>query len=268
MTFEQYNNELNEGWKTNVIIGLLSLFGSTAMGHKIPDTHQKITTHTHNENTMKSFLKQGWSLDSTQIDTLYKQIQVSKPDTFVMVTRMKFDKNQYFESGKFTVSQEVKDTIQNEMNGIDGVITDIIVTSSTDKQGLSLNLQTLLKKMGFTPDNQGLSKARNQAIVSFLTSGMGVNNSLITSQENFEQGDSTIDQSARFVSVDIYYLQTTYPEPEIKTKTDTITKKTFYLSKEKGTKHQHIRGGNKEVKKLGVIKVYRDKRAYRCSTFK
>jgi hypothetical protein len=181
---------------------------------------------------------------------------------------MKFDKNQYFESGKFTVSQEVKDTIQNEMNGIDGVITDIIVTSSTDKQGLSLNLQTLLKKMGFTPDNQGLSKARNQAIVSFLTSGMGVNNSLITSQENFEQGDSTIDQSARFVSIDIYYLQTTYPEPEIKTKTDTTTKKTFYLSKEKGTKHQHIRGGNKEVKKLGVIKVYRDKRAYRCSTFK
>jgi len=178
---------------------------------------------------------------------------------------MKIDKNEYFESGKFTLSPEIKEAIQNELNNINGVVTDIIVTSSTDKQGLTPNLQSQLKKIGFTPDNQGLSKARNQAIVSYLTSELGVNNTLITSQEKFEQG-GTVDQSARFVSVDIYYLQTTYSQPEPKTTNVPVINKTYQLSKPVGTKHQHMKGIFIEPTKLGKVGLFTT-RNYFCPAY-
>ena len=274
MTFEQYNNQLNEGWKTNILIGLLSILGveTTMAKNQVPITQQHLTTHTHLKNTADSFIKQGWTLDSTQIDTLYQETQANKPETTISVVRMKFDKNQYFESGKFTLSQEVQDSIRNTMNDISnqqGIITDIVVTSSTDKQGLTHNLQNLLKQMKLTPDNQGLSKARNQSITNFLKSEFNVNDTIITSQENFEQGSGEIDQSARFVSLDIYYLTPVVNTPPAEAPPNKTTKTTYFLSKDTNYKKTQRAGGrNIEIKKLGPIKKYTDRHSYRCSSFK
>jgi len=262
--FGKINEE--EGWKTNVLVGLLSLLGANTMAHKLPDQPLK-TTKTYTEASAKALIAQGWHLDNTQIDTLYTQIKAEKPDTNIMVTRIKIDKSQYFESGKFTLSQDVQDSLSTSMGEIDGVITNIVVTSSTDKQGLTANLQDYLKKLGYTPDNQGLSKARAAGIKSFLVK-IGVNDTLISTQEFFEQGDDEIDQSARYVSVDIYYLEISMNVLPSTGKIETSVKKTFYLSKKPTGKHQHIRGGYKSISKIGQVKTYKSVRYYRCSSFK
>lgn len=187
--FERINEE--EGWKTNVLVGLLSLFGVQTMAHKVKDV-KHLTIHSHHENTVQDYLKQGWKLDSVQIDTLYAKIKAEKPDTIVSVARLKLDKNQYFESGKFALSQDVKDSISQTLNSINGVVVDIIITSSTDKQGLTVNLQNQLKSLGYTPDNVGLSKARAAGLESYLVK-LGVSDSLIKVQAQFEQGSGIID---------------------------------------------------------------------------
>lgn len=264
--YDKINEE--EGWKTNVLVGLMSLLGVQAMGHKVPDTQQRMTTHTHLENTAKSFIKKGWQLDSVEIDTLWNKVKAEKPETEVFVTRLQLDKDQFFESGRFALSQMVKDSLTNTMNDISnnqGVVTKIEITSSTDKQGLSVNLQKLLKSLGYTADNQGLSKARAAGIESFFK-GMGVNDSLVTVLSMYEQGTGTIDQSARFVSVDIYYLVTTIVEHPGEKPSFKINK-TYNLSKDIETKHQHTRGSYKDTKKLGSVKQFRSVKALKCSSF-
>lgn len=267
MRFNQFNEELNEGWKTNILVGLMSLLGSQAMGYGTDGN--KITTKTNLERTAQSYIKQGWKLDSIQIDTLVNKIKAENPDTMVMVTRLKFDKNQYFESGKFQLSQSVIDSIYSSMMEIadqKGVVTNIEITSSTDKQGLSANLANLLKSLGYSPDNKGLSKARANSISEYLKS-LGVNETLISTQEMFEQGGE-IDQSARFVSLDIYYLIKKYP-PEPEDKVVKSVKKTYYLSTDKDVSHgvQKIKGKYKENKFLGPLKNYKNIKAYKCSSF-
>jgi len=268
LKFEQYNQELNEGWKINILVSLLSLLGVETMGHNIKDDRH-LTTHTHLKNTADSFLKNGWKLDSTQIDTLYSDVILEKPETIVMYTSLSFDKDHFFESGKFTLTQDVTDSIQHsmiEMADNQNVLLKVEVTSSTDKQLLSTRLKELLKSKGYTADNQGLSKARADQVKSYLVN-VGVNDSLITVDDRFEQGEGTIDESARFVSVVIYYLHQDLEE--ILGKKDTImkTKPTYFLSKDVSYKHQHIRGGNKEIKKLGPIKNFKNVKALKCSSF-
>lgn len=257
LTFEQYNNQLDEGLKTNILIGLLTLIGtSTFGGNKLP---YKAITHTHSENALKSYIQQGWTLDSTQVDTVFTKVKSEKPDTIVMVTKLKLDKDQYFESGKFTLSQTVKDSLSNSMTDVlndNGIITGIVVTSSTDKQGISANLQKLLLSLGYTADNQGLSKARNDVIRKYLTGELGVNSSLIESNEMFEQGNG-IDPTARFVSVNIYYLQITQSIKSGPETTITKVNKTYHLSKDgiNKTKRKLIRGGT-EPQRLGPVSKF------------
>lgn len=262
--FNKINEE--EGWKTNVLVGLLSLLGVQTMGHKLPYSHQKLTTRTSKENTAISYIKQGWQLDSIQIDTLWNKVKLEKPETEIFAARLHLDKNQYFESGRFALSKTVTENLSNSMNEISnnqGVIIKIEITSSTDKQGVSVNLQDQLKKLGYTPDNQGLSKARATSIKNFLKN-MGVNDSLILINTRFEQGSVTIDQSARFVSVDIYYLVTTSVEYPGENPTYKINK-TYNLSKDVDYKHQHIH--IKKTEKIGTIKNRNNIKDLKCSPF-
>lgn len=264
LTFEQYNKQLNEGWKENILVGLLSVLGvSTMAGNKNVD--DKKTVQTHLQTTAESFIKQGWSLDSTQVDSIFTKIKLEKPDTMMMVSRLQLDKNQYFESGKFILLQNVKDSIYNSMINIlndKGIITDIVVTSSTDKQGLSVKLQTLLTSLGYTADNQGLSDARNDIIRKYLTGELNVNDTLITSKKMFEQGNNEIDQSARFVNVDIYYMQVTETIKPEQDSTSMKINKTFFLSKDKiPYKSKHIRGGGPEPQRLGPVNKFSSRKS-------
>ena len=253
--FENYR--VDEGWKENVLVGLISLFGSYAMGQK-SDRIQVMRQKVKSENAMKSLIKQGWSLDSTQIDTLWSEIVKSKPDASVKVTRLTLDKEQFFPSGVYTLTDEMKQSLDSVLNQImedGGVLAKVDIESSTDKQGLSIKLQTDLKSKGFEPNNKGLSKARSSSVSDYLVT-LGVNNSLLNINEKSEQGESEIEQSSRYVTVDFYYVKTdvevlpggTDRKPRVKT--------TYYLSKinkiGKPVKLKN-RGGHK-TKKLGPIK--------------
>jgi outer membrane protein OmpA-like peptidoglycan-associated protein len=252
--------KFNEGWKENTLVGLLSLFGVAGMSQ---NKHKDIRTyHTKSEQTAKSMIKNGWSLDSTQIDTLWKEVQVSKPDTMVMVDRLSLDKDQYFASGKFELSQEVKDSIQITLDEIinkGGIITEVRVESSTDKQGLSNRLQTQLKSIGYSGDNKGLSQARSEAVTNYLVE-LGVNKTLIDVNQKYEIGQETIQQSARYVNVDISYMiinkevapSKSVDQPEVKT--------TYWLSKEKTKSHYHKQHRSRHFE-LGSIKILKGRKS-------
>lgn len=267
--FERINEE--EGWKENILVGLLSLIGVAGMGQTNKGDVSKRTYHTQSEQVSKNMIKRGWSLDSTQIDTLWKEVQTKKPDTLIMVSNLMLDKDQLFASGKFDLSIEMKDAISESLNNIldtGGVITDVEIVSSTDKQGLSQNLQKLLKSLGYTPDNQGLSKARSNSVSDYLQE-LGVNNTLIGINNKYEEGEQEIEQSARYVSIDIHYMVVDKDvTPGEVTKVPQV-KKTYYLSKEtpKNT-YTHktgtykFKGGFKKVKKLGPIKSQKRKHKF------
>ena len=262
--FKSY--EVNEGWKENVLVGLLSLFSSTVMGQKTEPKYSH--TKTKSETTMKTLLKSGWSLDSTAIDTLYREILVSKPDTNIVSTRLTLDKEQFFPSGKFELTPEMKSSIESTLIEIlnqNGIIFKIDLESSTDKQGLSQNLQKELKNLGYSPDNQGLSKARSESVSNFLEL-LGVEDSLINTKQFYEKGVGEIEESARYVTVDFYYMIVSEVVLPAEYKQEPKIKKTYYLSKEQKPtgKPIKIRDGRTKTVKLGPIKNHSKRPAVKC----
>lgn len=266
--YESY--QVNEGWKENILVGLLSLFGTYAMGQKkSPDIiHGKAKT----ESSMKSMLKQGWSLDSVDVDTLYSKIIKSDPETEIIATRLMLDKDQYFPSGKFVLTQEMKSSIDSALVEIlsnNGVLLKIEIESSTDKQGLSQGLQNELKGLGYSPDNKGLSKARCESVSKFVQE-LGVEDSLISVNQLFEKGEMEVEQSARYVAVDFYYV--IVPD-EVKPSDDSDdfnVKKTYYLSKEKspgkGIKLSH-KGSRTKTKKFKPNKNKINIKSVKCPSW-
>lgn len=273
-SFNLPSDRLNEeeGWKENILVGLMSLMGIAGMSqttHKSDDGNKRFYK-TKTEQTANNMIKRGWTLDSVQVDTLWKEVITKKPDTLVMVTRLSLDKDQYFASGKFELSQDVKDSISNTLNGIsseNGVITDIRVESSTDKQGLSVNLQKQLKGMGYSGDNKGLSQARSEAVTKYMVE-LGINDSLIETSQKYEMGEQTIEQSARYVNVDIVYLVIDQEvTPSVKTSEPKVNK-TYFLSIPKTgstytkTKTTYkFKGGNRKTIKMGPIKHHKSRKS-------
>jgi hypothetical protein len=141
-----------------------------------------------------------------------------------------------------------------------GIISGIQVESSTDKQGLSIRLQNELKGIGYSGDNTGLSKARCGQITDYLV-GLGIDSSLVTSNQVVEAGTGTVDASARYVIVKIVYLdEEVVATPGIVEKIPQL-KEIHYLSKEveitkhKKTQHKkhHVRHKKTKVKKCKNI---------------
>ena len=171
---------------------------------KTKTIHRKVKTQAE----VDKLVNRGWSLDSTQVDTLWREVTIQKPDTTVHIDEIKFDNNQYFASGKYNLNEDMGDSISSTIDDIlaqGGIISGIQVESSTDKQGLSLRLQNELKGIGYSGDNTGLSKARCEQITDYLV-GLGVDSSLVTSNQVVEGGTGAVDASARYVIIKIVYL--------------------------------------------------------------
>jgi hypothetical protein len=197
---------------------------------KTKTIHKKVKT----EAEADKLVDKGWTLDSTQVDTLWKEVLIQKPETTVHIDSIKFDDNQYFASGKYNLNEDMADSISSIIDNIiaqGGVISGIQVESSTDKQGLSSRLQAELKGLGYSGDNTGLSKVRCEQITNHLE-GLGIDSSLITSTQVVEAGTGTIDASARYVIVKIAYLdKEIVSTPGIVEKVPQL-KEIHYLSKE------------------------------------
>ena len=176
---------------------------------------------------------------------------------------IKFDDNQYFASGKYNLNEDMADSISSTIDDIlaqGGIISGIKVESSTDKQGLSLRLQNELKGIGYSGDNTGLSKARCGQITDYLV-GLGVDSSLVTSNQVGEGGTGTVDASARYVIIKIVYLdKEIVSTPGIVEKVPQL-KEVHYLSKEveitkykkKRYKKHHVKHKRTKIKKCSNI---------------
>ena len=204
---------------------------------KTKTIHTKVT----NQEGVDKLVNRGWTLDSTQVDTLWKEVTIQKPDTIVHKDEIRFDDNQYFASGKYNLNEDMADSISSVIDNIisqGGIISGIQVESSTDKQGLSIRLQNELKGIGYSGDNTGLSKARCGQITDYLV-GLGIDSSLVTSNQVVEAGTGTVDASARYVIVKIVYLdEEVVATPGIVEKIPQL-KEIHYLSKEvEITKHK------------------------------
>jgi len=113
---------------------------------------------------------------------------------------MKSDNDKFFELGGYTLTQQVKDTIQARINKLGGV-DSVKVEASTDKTPLTKKLKADLESKGYSGDNTGLSKARSNAIKNFLIS-IGVNPSNIVEVNLADQGkEGGYDPSARYVKL-------------------------------------------------------------------
>jgi outer membrane protein OmpA-like peptidoglycan-associated protein len=226
---------------------------------KTKTIHTKVT----NQEGVDRLVSKGWTLDSTQVDTLWKEVTIQKPDTIVHKDEIRFDDNQYFASGKYNLNEDMADSISSVIDNIisqGGIISGIQVESSTDKQGLSIRLQSELKGIGYSGDNTGLSKARCEKITDYLV-GLGIDSSLVTSNQVVEGGTGTVDASARYVIVKIVYLdKEIVSTPGIVEKVPQL-KEVHYLSKEvKATKHKkthhkkhHVKHKRTHIKKCSNI---------------
>ena len=218
---------------------------------KTKTIHKKVKT----EAEADKLINKGWSLDSSQVDTLWTEVTIQKPDTTVHIDEIKFDNNQYFASGKYNLNEDMGDSISSTIDDIlaqGGIISGIQVESSTDKQGLSLRLQNELKGIGYSGDNTGLSKARCGQITDYLV-GLGVDSSLVTSNQVVGGGTGTVDASARYVIIKIVYLdKEIVSTPGIVDKIPQL-KELHYLSKkveitkQKKTRHKKHRVRHKKT---------------------
>jgi hypothetical protein len=201
--------------------------------------HKKVT----DEKSLERLQKKGYNLDSTVVDTLFKELTETAPETVIKGEKIIFGDNQYFASGVYTISPEMADSVSQVINNIESsnhTIIGIQIQSSTDKQGLSIKLQNELKAKGYEPNNKGLAKARCESISKYIIENEGIDDSLIDTAHLFEMGQGKQDPSARFVTVKIIYL-----ENDVVIKSNTIKKispeesKTYYLSKDVKSQEYH-----------------------------
>ena len=259
---------VNEGFKEKAVLaGLAALL--SLKGQSQESKPRLATTKTTSETALKSLLKQGWSLDSTSTKKVFDGVVKEKPDTQVIVTRLSLDKSQFFKSGNYELTPEMKSDLDSTITEIiesGGIIIRVDVESSTDKQPLSKNLKDKLEESGFSPDNKGLSKARSNSVQLELED-LGLDLTLIKIITLSEQGDEEVSQSARYVNVDFYYLQSsTVVMPKVEEPPK--DQKTYHLSKIVKTGIKKMKKGNQSnTKKLGPIKNFLSPSAVECTEF-
>lgn len=288
--------EVNEGWKDIVLGGLLALITTGGIAQTTAGWDREITktevpgdkksiikkvdiskefklgdnfTKKQADEVVEKLLKQGWSLNSADLDTLWGEVVKHAPDTIVHSTTLKFMDEEYFKSGKFNISADIIASIDsacNEIMLVNGTVISVNITSSTDKQGLSEATKGRLKDAGFSQDNAGLSKARAASVKNFLTEKKSINSSIIQQENLAEKGTGEIDQSARYVLVDFIYA---IPTLEI-LKKQTIPQEVKYLvnlTKTIKTKLPKGKGFKFHIP-LGKAKVHPNRGEIKCPVFK
>lgn len=262
---DYFNPELEEGRFSNLalaaIMGLSGILGGNVtaqdLGQRdLPKNVKEILTKTTEDPAEAHRLQiMGWRLTDTQIDTIWN---ASPPDTVVTTISIRLAEGSYFESGKFELSPDQKETVEEGLRtvlGEGGVLINVGIESSTDSQGLSAALSNKLEQMGLPGNNEGLSVARSNAIQDYMED-QGVNGDIIETNNLSEKGEGEIDETARYVKVSLVYLvndQGGGAQPQ-QTATYTLTKKVIQFDSEgtprgKGKKHITIKKrkcGNKQ----------------------
>ena len=213
-----------------------------------------------NDEQLVNLLKQGWNLTGVQTDTIINTFQTITPESDIIQYTHTLSDNAFFASGGHALNNQEIQKLTNTIDSLQqqgNVLLNISIESSTDKQGLSINLQNKLEDLRYSKDNNGLSKIRNDQIKQILIS-KGIDDSLIGQVILSEQGTQIIDKNARYVKIrfNISYLpETPPPGPKI----DTTYKQTYNLiylySKQKSPKSPKIKIPSCKIK----IKLFNKK---------
>jgi len=150
------------------------------------------------EKKLKELKAKGWQIVWTESDTTTKwglQGGNRKPGV-----EFKNDNDKFFELGGYKLTEEIKTKIKGQIEQMGGV-DSIQIESSTDKTPLTPRLKADLESKGYSGDNKGLSKARSNAIKSFLMS-LGINPDNVTVVNLADEGkEGGYDPSARYVKL-------------------------------------------------------------------
>ena len=150
------------------------------------------------EKRLKELKAKGWQIVWTESDTTTKwglKGGQKKPGV-----EFKNDNDKFFELGGYKLTEEIKEKIKSQVEQMGGV-DSIQIESSTDKTPLTPRLKADLESKGYSGDNKGLSKARSNAIKSFLMS-LGINPDNVTVVNLADEGkEGGYDPSARYVKL-------------------------------------------------------------------
>jgi hypothetical protein len=72
------------------------------------------------DKSMERLVKRGWTLDSTQVDTLMQTVIINHPDTIIIQDEVSLQDNvQGFDSGKFILSDRIAGSINNYLKSME-----------------------------------------------------------------------------------------------------------------------------------------------------
>jgi hypothetical protein len=192
------------------------------------------------DKDLQRYLKMGYHLTAVDVDTVITILKKEAPEQTIESVQLKMNEETMFESGRFMLSGLDAQNIQNTLDSIQesgSALLGVTIISSTDKQGISPRLQNILKSEGYSPNNQGLSQARNNGVKVVIES-LGVDSSIINQVTLAEKGNQTIDQSARYVVAIFDVVKNTQPapaeSPEVKSNINTA----YTLIKAKVKRHK------------------------------
>lgn len=228
------NESLNEGLN-NIVLGILMLLNVNILSASNQDSTSKINRKTFDKNTAENMVKQGFTLDSTKIDTIISIIKDADVVDSIETIELIPDVDLLFNSGSYNINDTIKHDIDEIFSTIEDdlyILLKIEIESSTDKQLLKLNLQNDLKNKGYEPNNQGLSELRSDKISEYITSKYNVNNDIIFKDNKYEQGNDIIDKNYRYVKIRFYIVKSNFDDIMLGAIKKTDYKKTYYLSKE------------------------------------
>lgn len=248
--YNEYNNidEKYNEWLLSILMffNIISYADEPKVGveklnkKEFKRTIKKTYDNDYDENKeVQRLLKRGWNVNSIKIDTIWEEIINNKPDSIIETKSIKIDNGMFFKSGFFDINQNIIDSITYELENMlekSGLLLSIDIVSSTDKMPISPQLKKTLIKLGYTPDNQGLSKARSKSIQNFLMYDLIIDNKITPIDEKlinitnlYEQGEYD-DQKNRYVYININYLVRDISTEDSIDKTP-ITRNTYYFDK-------------------------------------
>ena len=223
---------------------------------------------------------QGWTLDSTSVDTLWREVQTQAPDTIVTEHNFKFDvEGDQFLTGKFQLNQNVVDGINSAIEQVQaegGIVMDFQIESSTDKEPIVMEYEGM-------SGNEALAHRRADVVEDELVK-IGVDDSIISIVTKPEQGPDVYrkdmskeeraearKQSAasRYVTISIVYItKDVVSIPSIKEKIPKL-KTIYYLSKEteKIERPHHMRHVKEKKAHAPIKNTHRKNSRTECETF-
>jgi len=252
--FMQRQQKVDEGLAANIALGVLttlaSIGGAYAQGKEAKTSVQH--TKTQSEQKAVQLQNNGWQLDGTKMDTIWKKA----PKAEVIVNEFELDLSQGFESGRFVLNDASKKAIDStfaDLQESGQIVTKIAIESSTDKTPISQRMQ---KETGIK-NNEDLSKARNESIIKYLKEQDLVTNDNAKDIEQCllsEQGTKD-DPSARYVKLKVYSIN--IENVEAKAESEEVT--TYYLSKENKLKSpKKIKHGTSKLKRSKKVNNFKN----------